>query len=78
MVALRAKFDGEKIELPTELRGAAPGDVLIVYPANEVQNPSTVTKQPSIWDAFGKAATQRSTAEINAQVQKERESWEER
>jgi hypothetical protein len=76
MVALRAKFDGERIELPAELRGAAPGDVLIVYPAGEPQNPSTA--RPSIWDVFGKAASQRSTAEINAQILDERASWEER
>ena len=33
MLSLIAKFDGEKIERPAELRGAAPADILIVYPA---------------------------------------------
>jgi hypothetical protein len=78
MVALRAKFDGEKIELPTELRGAAPADVLIVYPANEQLDPAASGSNHSIWDAFGKASTQRTAAEINAQVLGERATWEER
>ncbi len=84
MVAWRSKFDGEKIETPPELRGAAPGDVLIIYPTNE--GPATQTSQsttatenrPSIWDVFGKAAAPRSAAEINAQVRNDRDSWGER
>jgi hypothetical protein len=72
MVALRSNFDGEKIEVPAELRGAAPGEVLIVYPANEQ---ATAAGGKSIWDAFGKAAHPRTAEEINAQVRAERDAW---
>jgi hypothetical protein len=84
MVAWRSKFDGEKIETPAELRGAAPGDVLIIYPTNEGSTPQTsqpttaIENRPSIWDVFGKAIAQRSAAEINAQVRHDRDSWGER
>ena len=77
MVALRAKFDGEKIEVPEQLRGAAPGEILIVYPANELATTSPA-KRTSIWDAFGKATTQRTTDEINAEVRADRDSWDQR
>jgi hypothetical protein len=35
MVAIRAKFDGEKIVLPDELRGCPPQEVIVVYEATE-------------------------------------------
>jgi hypothetical protein len=36
MVAVKARFDGEKIIVPKELRGAPPGEVLVVFePARE-------------------------------------------
>jgi hypothetical protein len=84
MVAWRSKFDGEKIETPPELRGAAPGEVLIIYPTNEgsageVGAPVVGGEnRPSIWDVFGKAAAQRSAAEINASVRADRDSWGQR
>ncbi len=78
MVALRAKFDGQKIETPAEMRGAAPGEVLIVYPANEQRAASSPGAGKSIWDVFGKAAKQRSADEINAQVRADRDSWDKR
>jgi hypothetical protein len=76
MLAIRAKFDGQKIELPAELRGAAPGDVLIVYPAGESVAPPSPVSPSSIWDVFGKAAKKRSADDINAQVRSDRESWD--
>ena len=77
MVSIIAKFDGEKIELPEELRGAAPGNVLIVYPAIDqlVSTPSGT--KPSFRDFFGKARTNRTAEEINAQIRQERDSWDE-
>jgi hypothetical protein len=77
MVSVIAKFDGEKIELPEQLRGAAPGDVLIVYPASERGTPSVPHTQ-SIWDVFGKAPTPRTREDIQSQVRSERDSWDER
>ena len=62
MAAWRSKFDGEKIETPAELRGTAPGEVLIIYPTNEasasqtLQPTTAIENRPSIWDVFGKAA----------------------
>lgn len=76
VISVVTKFDGEKIQLPEQLRGAAPADVLIVYPAEE----SKQTSKPeagSIWDVVGKAPRLRSTADIHAQVRAERDSWDE-
>jgi hypothetical protein len=78
MLALRTKFDGQRIEVPAELRGAAPGDVLVVYLSNELLPDSAQASRPSIWDAVGKAPSQRSAADINAQVRADRDSWESR
>jgi hypothetical protein len=73
MHAVRAKFDGKQIALPDQLRGAAPSDMLIVYPTDE-----PVGKGGSIWDAYGKAPHPRGTDEINAQVRADRDAWDER
>ena len=74
MLAIRAKFDSQKIELPAELRGAAPGDVLIVYAANEPTPASASTHIPSIWDVFGKAPRQRTADDINTQIRSDRDA----
>jgi hypothetical protein len=78
VVALRAKFDGQKIEVPDELRGAAPREVLIVYSGSEDSAPAGSGNHPSIWDVFGKAVGQRGTDEINAQVRTDRDCWDKR
>jgi hypothetical protein len=72
MLSLRAKFDGKRIELPSEMRGAAPAEVLIVYPADEPKK-----RGGSIWDVFGKAPHPQGTEEINAQVRADRDEWDE-
>ena len=36
MVAIKTKFDGEKIVLPDDLRGLPPQDVIVVYEADEI------------------------------------------
>jgi hypothetical protein len=78
MLSLIAKFDGEKIELPEELRGAPPGEVLIVYPAGERTANTSAAKPHSIWEAFGKSPHPRSTEDINKQIAEERDSWGDR
>jgi hypothetical protein len=78
MVALRTRFDGERIEVPAELRGAAPGEVLVVYLSDEKKSEAAASTRPSIWDAVGKAEHPRSAAEIHAQVRADRDSWGER
>ena len=78
MVALRARFDGQRIEVPAELRGVAPGEVLIVYLADEKQRESAQAGRPSIWDAIGKGENGRSAADIHAQVRADRDSWGDR
>ena len=35
MVAIKAKFDGEKIVIPDALRGLAPQEVILIYGADE-------------------------------------------
>jgi len=35
MVAIKAKFDGEKIVLPDALRGCPPQEVILIYEADE-------------------------------------------
>ncbi|HSU66578.1 MAG TPA: hypothetical protein VLJ39_06890 [Tepidisphaeraceae bacterium] len=75
---MRTKFDGQQIEVPAELRGAAPGDVLVVYLNDAGTDTGARSNRPSIWDVVGRAEHQRSTAEINAQVQAERDAWDDR
>jgi hypothetical protein len=76
MVALRTKFDGKRIEVPPELLGSAPGDVLVVYIENDLPSATPLVTRRSIWDAVGKAEHSRSAADINAQVRADRDSWE--
>jgi len=37
MIAIKARFDGEKIILPEEARGAPPGDVILVFASDPAQ-----------------------------------------
>lgn len=78
MVALRTRFDGQRIEVPAELRGVAPGDVLIVYLADEKQPEPVQATRPSIWDAVNQGENGRSAADIHAQVRADRDSWGDR
>ncbi|HYE19671.1 MAG TPA: hypothetical protein VEA69_14565 [Tepidisphaeraceae bacterium] len=83
MVAIKAHFDGSKIQLPPELRHAQPGEVMIVVPDAMVnQAPSTQesaqTVKPSIWDAFGKAPVQRTREDIERQLNADRDEWDRR
>ena len=75
MVALKTRFDGEKIILPAELLGAPPGDVIIVVNRSGADANSP---RPSVFDAIGRASRQRSAEEIDAQMAREREDWDER
>ena len=73
MIATRARFDGHQIHLPDELRGARPGEVIVIY-----EEPSPTTPAPgSIWDAFGQSPRARTAEAIEAQVRGEREAWDE-
>ena len=70
MVAVRTKFDGEKIEIPAEMRGAGPGDVIVIFdPAARGEH--------SIWDVIGRTTTPRSAEELDHQIREERDSWKE-
>ncbi len=72
MVAIRTRFDGEKIEIPAEMRGAGPGDVIVIF------NAAGARGGHSIWDVVGHASTPRSAEELDDQIRKERDSWRER
>jgi hypothetical protein len=76
MVALRTTFDGERIAVPPELKGAAPGEVLVVY--LDKATPPEPLLRPSIWDSVGKAPQQRSAEQIISAVRADRDSWGER
>jgi hypothetical protein len=71
MVAVRTRFDGEKIEVPNELRGAAPGEVIVIFNATGQQS-------HSIWDVIGKSTQPKSAADLDEQVREERDSWQDR
>jgi hypothetical protein len=73
MVAVKTTFDGQTIQVPAQLRGAGPGEVLIVY--DERKLPVEASGRGSIWDCFGKAERQRTAEDIEQQVRNERESW---
>jgi hypothetical protein len=79
MIALKSRFDGQKIEVPVELRGKDPADVVVVYDdrSRKAKNGAGGTP-PSIWDFFGKSNVQRSAGDIERQVREERDSWGQR
>jgi hypothetical protein len=72
MVAIRTRFDGEKIEVPPELRGAAPGEVIVIF--TPLPTPTT----HSIWDVVGKCPSPRSAEEIDRTIAEERDAWNDR
>ena len=72
MVAIRTKFDGEKIEIPAELRGAGAGDVIVIF------RPGIARGSHSIWDVIGKSPAPRTAAELDREIREERESWNDR
>jgi hypothetical protein len=69
MVAIRTRFDGEKIEVPPELRGSAPGEVIVIF------TPSITPGNHSIWDVVGKSPAPRSAAELDQTIAEERDAW---
>jgi hypothetical protein len=73
MMAIKSKFDGSRIEVPAELRGAPAGEVVIVYDSP----PSGPAQRPSVWTYFGQAARRRTAEDINEQIRQERQSWDE-
>jgi hypothetical protein len=73
MVAVKAHFDGKQIHLPEKLRGAPPGEVVIVF-----DDRPTPAGGSSVWNLLGAAEKKRSAADIDAQVRAEREAWGDR
>jgi hypothetical protein len=74
MVAIKTRFDGEKIITPAEIRGAPPGEVIVI-----VQEATGMPQhRPSVFDFIGKAANPRTAEDIDAQIRQERESWDDR
>jgi hypothetical protein len=73
MMAIKSKFDGRRIEVPSELIGAQAGEVVIVYSSP----PPNKAQRPSIWTYFGKASRLRTADDIDEQVRQERQSWDE-
>lgn len=76
MVAIRTRFDGQTIQVPDELRGARPGEVLIVI--DERNLGAGAAAGASIWDYVGKADKPRTAGDIEQQLQSERNSWDQR
>lgn len=73
MVAVKAHFDGKQIHLPEKLRGAPPGEVVVVFD----DRPAPASGS-SVWDLFGAAEKKRSAADIDAEARAEREAWGDR
>ena len=73
MVAVKTTFDGRAIQVPPELQGVQPGEVLIVF--DERRAAAASAARPSIWDVFGSAPMPRSAADIDEQVRQERNAW---
>ena len=80
MVALKTHFDGKQIVTPPELRGAAPREVVVVIEETTPADAPLAGPQPrpSIFDAIGKAAVQRTAEDIDRQIREERDSWGDR
>lgn len=72
MVAIRTRFDGEKIEVPPELRGSGPGEVIVIF------TPLPAAGSHSIWDVVGKSASPRSASELDRTIAEERDAWNDR
>jgi len=78
MVAIKTRFDGERIITPAEIRGAPPGEVIIIVQEATGSATGAAQHRPSVFDFIGKAAHPRSAEDIDAQVRHERESWGDR
>jgi hypothetical protein len=72
MVAIRTQFDGEKIEVPAELRGAAPGEVIVIF------TPTRPAGTHSIWDVVGRSQSPRTAEELDRAIAEERDAWQDR
>jgi hypothetical protein len=68
MVAVKTRFDGEKIEVPAELRGAPPGEVIVLF-----DHSSAVPH--SFWEFVGKHPNPKTGRELDAIIEEERRSW---
>jgi hypothetical protein len=76
MIAVKTTFDGQQIQVPSELQGANPGDVVVIY--DEAKLTNSALGRPSIWDVFGKAAQPRTREDIDEQIRQERAAWDDR
>jgi hypothetical protein len=72
MVAIRTRFDGEKIEVPAELRGAGPGEVIVIF------TPPATAGDHSFWDVIGNSPSPRAAHELDAAIAEERDAWNDR
>ena len=72
MVAIRTRFDGERIEVPAEMRGAVPGDVIVIF------TPPATAGEHSFWDVIGKSSAPKTAAELDAAMVEERDAWNDR
>lgn len=68
MVAVKTRFDGEKIEVPSELRGKPPAEVIVLFDAS-------ATRAGSFWDFVGKHPHPKTDQEIDEMLERERNSW---
>jgi hypothetical protein len=76
MLAMKTRFDGQKILLPDELRGTPAREVVIVFEEDVVQE--SMPNRPSFFDLAGKAPTLRTAEDIDRQMREERDSWGDR
>lgn len=68
MVAVKTRFDGERIEVPSELKGAPPVDVILLFDV-------TAKGTHSFWDFVGKHPNPKPDREIDEILKRERGSW---
>jgi|GEM_PF-5836397 len=68
MVAAKTMFDGQHIEVPAELRGKPPAEVIVLFE-------SAASNPHSFWDFVGKHPNPKTGEELDAIIAEERNSW---
>jgi len=75
MITAKSRFDGHKIEVPSELQGKEPADVVVIYDDSK-KGINGASGPGSIWDHFGKAGVKRTADDIDRQLREERGAWD--
>jgi hypothetical protein len=71
MSQVKTLFDGKVIHVPPELLDAGPGEITIIYERKQRAG-------RSIWDVVARAKGTRTAEDIDEQLRRDRDEWDDR